>query len=82
MKFETYSFSVGDYFTPAIINGDCSGLEEDEAELLDTFLSYVEEAHGPGHWSCNDEERDFERCDVTWLYSDCYRMIYNAKIGV
>ena len=81
MKFETYAFNVGDYFAPAIINGDCSGLEDDESELLDAFLSCVKEDFGPGHWSCNDEERDFVLCDVTGLYSDCYRMIYNANIG-
>ena len=81
MKFEAYVFNIGDYFLPAIINVDYSGLEEDEADRLDDFLSYVKETHGPGHWSCNDEERDFARCDVVGLYSDCYRMIYNANNG-
>ena len=68
MQFETYTYTIGAHFLPAIINGDETGLEDGESRQLDAFLSCLPE--GPGHWNCDDSDSfDFARCDVTDMMS-------------
>ena len=79
MYFEQYEYSICGAYLPAIINGDYSGLDDDEEKTLNSFLHYVFEAHGAGHWSVDSEESSFQECEVSDLMADCYDCTYNAS---
>ena len=65
MKFETYTYTIGAHFLPALINGDESGLSLGEGNALASFDANLP---GAGHWSCDDADGfDFARCDVTGM---------------
>lgn len=78
MNFEQYEYMIGAHWLPAIFNSDLSGLDDDEALRLDDFLTYVQERHGIGHWSCEDELEEFAQCEVSNFHAYCARLIYNA----
>lgn len=76
--FEQYLFNISEYFLPAVINDDWTGLSDEETSQLEVFLgvTYCEHAmqggHSlPAHWSVEDDEPFFTRCEVTGLMSMC-----------
>ena len=78
MFFDQYEYSICGHYLSAIINGDYSGLSDSDEKDLDSFLHYVGEAHGSGHWSIDSEEPSFKRDDVSDLMADCYECTYNV----
>lgn len=67
MQFDSYTYTIGAHFLPAIINGDESGLDDSESAQLAAFIDALP---GHGHWSCDDADGfDFARCDITDLTS-------------
>lgn len=70
MQFETYTYTIGAHFLPALINGDESGLSLEEQNLLAGFDANLP---GAGHWDY-DESEHFARCDIGGLHAsvvDC-----------
>lgn len=63
---EPIEYTIGEHFLPAIINGDYSGLEDEEEGMLNAFLQSI----GTGTWDCGDEV-GFALCEVTRLWGDC-----------
>lgn len=62
-------YRVCQHYLPAIINGDYSGMEEDDIEKLDKFLEDFDLQEG--HFDCDsDEEASFERCEICKLMGD------------
>ena len=78
MDFEQYEYMISEHWLPAIFNGDFSGLDEDDETRLENFLNFVQEQHGAGHWSCEDELEEFARCEISNLHANCTKLIYNA----
>ena len=65
-----YEYQIAEHFISAIINGDCSGLDDCEETLLNTFLKYLPVT---GTWDVTDDS-NFVYCDITGMYSLCYTM--------
>ena len=78
MDFEQCEYMISEHWLPAIFNGDFSGLDEDDETRLENFLNFVQEQHGSGHWSCDDELEEFARCEISNLHAYCTKLIYNA----
>jgi len=55
MKFVTYTLPI--YWASYLINGDCSGMEEEEIQEVDAFL----ERNGLGFCVDMDNEQEFAR---------------------
>jgi hypothetical protein len=75
MKFTQYEYTVSSHFLSALINGDVTGLSDEEECELDEWLESLE--HGEGHWSTTEEHDEFGLCEVTGLRSQVERVIYN-----
>mgnify|MGYP001431460585 CR=1 FL=1 len=50
MNFEVHEFTLGAWWAPAIVNGDYSGLNDDEEKQLNDWLNYIHDSYGDGHW--------------------------------
>ena len=51
-----YEYTLPAWALPAIVNGDTSGLTDQEEAALDAFLEEVAASFGVGHWAPADEE--------------------------
>lgn len=79
MQFDTYTYTIGSHFLPALINGDETGLEDSESEQLEGFLRTVPAG---GHWSYEDcDAFDFARCDVTNLMGAVIVCQYHVPVN-
>ncbi len=70
-----FEYRVSEHFLPAMVNGDYSGLNDDEISLLDNFLKVADCLTASEHsiWDIDfDSEPHFIDCDVTGLFSNCY----------
>ncbi len=76
MKFDSYSYSIAEYYLPALINSDLTGMEYNELVNLSDFEKSLPD--GMGHWSMPDptESVSFKRCEVSGLYANCHDMEY------
>lgn len=76
-RIEIVPYTIGDYFASLVVNGDLSGLTNEEVRLFDEFCETVKERDAPsgytfGHWAINDEEYDeFSVCEITGLRGPC-----------
>ena len=80
--FEIY---IGDHFLPALINGDYTGLDEDEIGLLDHWIeSNNSEILNDYPYGCHliydiqDYEPSLADCDIIGLYADCVGLVVNV----
>ena len=74
--WDWYEYTIAGHYLPALINGDDSGLEERECEILQTFINNLPEQAKAGHWAYDNDENgeDFTICDVCGLYAGCYNV--------
>lgn len=72
--------AAGTYFS-ALINGDDSGLEDNEAVELNNFeqgiLRQTPEGFTFSHYDTESTEDDgsFEECDISGLFANCYTLV-------
>ena len=74
MATDYYEYTVlGDY-TVALINGDCTGLTDDEVKSLDTFeaeaIRNASRYRQHWHWDIADDA-GFAQCEVCELWGEC-----------
>ena len=75
-----YEYSIAECFLSAIINGDYSGLGNQDIKALNIFLK-----HKPknGYWEVQniDDGASFRMDEVSGLYADCYevRLYFGTK---
>lgn len=68
-------YQVEEYYLPAIINGDYSGLSDTEGGVLDNWIEAETQGMGSYHWECVPEHgSEFTDCDVTGLKSKCVEL--------
>jgi hypothetical protein len=80
MNFSRHDYTIAEHFLPALINGDCSGLEDDEETALKIFTDNAYNTHGLGFWDTNPSEQpDFMRCEVTDLLANCHNITYYTE---
>lgn len=76
MQFDSITFTVATHFLSALINGDETGLDDNESADVNEFVDYVHACAPAGytfaHFSCeNDEEGNFAQCDICQMQADC-----------
>jgi hypothetical protein len=69
MNFDYYTFNIGSHFLSAIINGDYSGLSDQEETALNRFMDNLPVKNG--HFDLVEDEGNFSQCEVSGLYDDC-----------
>jgi len=73
--WDYYDYHIGEHLAPAIINGDYTGLNDEEEKQLDEFLTGFTD----GHWSVDSSYEDCRNCDVSEMYTKTVRMSYHFK---
>lgn len=77
MNFSRHNFEISEHFASALINGDYTGLSDDDDKALQVFKWNAYDTHGLGFWDMNPaEEPEFTRCEVTDLLSNCFEFTY------
>lgn len=75
MRHETVDYDVLDVFIPAIINGDDTGLTDEEVCELDDFMSaaaafaWERSGYRSHHWTTGGES-GFGRCEISACLGD------------
>lgn len=83
MLDDYFDYNISEHFLPAIINGDYSGLSDDEENQLNRFLSTANTVDNP-RWDIDQPENQdahFAACDVTGLFSNCYNVKLHFNKG-
>jgi hypothetical protein len=76
MQPKTYTFKMSTHFVSALINGDESGLTDEDCAQLRAFEQslprhYHYKAPKVGIWDVTDHGDDFALCEVCDLHADC-----------
>lgn len=71
MLNDYFEFHVSEHLISALINGDYTGLNDVEGQLLDDFVSDYSN-YKNATWEVIGEAGNFIDCDVTGLFSDCH----------
>ena len=81
MEFDIYEYNVCGHYASAIINGDYSGLTDEEAEQLNSWINNEVPA-GAGHFDgfSEDDATGFSRDEVTGLMADCFKVRWHRPI--
>lgn len=77
-----YEYRISQHFVAAIVNGDHTGLDDDEEQALNDFYGAL--PTDCGTWEF-EEEASFMRCDIIDMHSDCVKAklhFHNTNIGV
>ena len=78
-----YTFTIASHYASALINGDYTGLEDNEEKELNDFLAHLEREYGNSNLVLTDyyehNEPDFNRDDVTNLWGDCIQ--FNLEVN-
>jgi hypothetical protein len=72
MKFDSMEYTIGSHFASALVNGDYSGLDDNEARDLDSWLE--ENQFRGGFWDIG-ETHEFTRCEISKLMGECITAI-------
>ena len=80
MKIITTTYDIGSHFLPYLINGDCSGLEDEESVELDGFENGIRQYDRPegyrfGHWDITEETNEFAECEITGLMGNTTKVV-------
>jgi hypothetical protein len=71
MNFDYYTFNIGSHFLSAIINGDYSGLSDQEEANLNYFMDNLPVKNGHFDLANYEGETFFSDCEICGFYSDC-----------
>jgi hypothetical protein len=71
MDYDYYQYEISTHFASAIINGDYSGLRDNEIKELDLFMENLPVDNGHFDLVDYDGEGFFSRCEISGVYSDC-----------
>lgn len=77
-----FEYRMAGHFVSALINGDFSGLDNDEVNLLDDWHDLTRMNSFSNAFEVVDEEASFSVCEVCDLFAECYRVrqhFYNPK---
>lgn len=76
--WDYYEFSIGEHFVSAIINGDYTGLNDEEEKQLNDFLA----DYTDGHWGHEDLigfSDDYRTCEVCNQYNKTMQLRFHFK---
>jgi len=72
-----YSYTFADKWLSPIINGDYTGLEDEEVKALDAFFEHLPKHYHfktplHGVWDILSDEGYFTRDDISGLHANCF----------
>lgn len=76
--FNSITYTIGQHYAPALVNGDWTGLDDAEATLLEDWFAAASEPwtdHTGARWAyahesiVDDSEQEFARCEVCLLHA-------------
>lgn len=73
MLNDYYEFNIAGHFLPALINGDNTGLENDESKVLDQFANHWQTLKN-ATWDCLTHHPDLNICDITGLLAATHKV--------
>ena len=71
MVYDYYQYEISTHFASAIINGDYSGLRDNEIKELDLFMENLPVDNGHFDLVDYDGEGFFSRCEISGLHDNC-----------
>ena len=77
-----FEYRVSEHFLPAIVNDDYTGLNDEESNLLQQFLTEASKLEN-AIWVIDEDSSNFIDCDVTGLFSNCHKVklhFFNSSI--
>jgi len=75
MKMDTFEYTVAEHWLSAIINGDYTGLSDQEESDLNAWLDANQESGA--HWD-TDGYISFGRDEIGGLMADCVSLIQHV----
>lgn len=83
MAFDQRKYQVGQQFVSALLYGDLSALNDQEAERVADFEDDVQLGRRLGHWEVVDEgcSQAFDRCEVTGEFGSVAAMAFVFQVG-
>lgn len=82
MQWKTYDYKISAHFLAVLINADSSGLSDDEEKQLSEWENIARqdmpEGYTFGHWSWDESEPEFARCEVCEMLADCVTVKLNC----
>ena len=78
IEFEQETLTVAEHWLPAIINGDYSGLNDEEIETLNDWLE--ENAKPSSVWTTYDYP-EFDRDTISGYMAKCYIVTHHYRPG-
>lgn len=77
--WDAYEYKIGSHYLPTLINGDSTGLSDEEERDFDKWLDGLDMPKG-GHWDYDEDERDeFGKDAVSGLRGDVTLVRYLFK---
>lgn len=72
MLNDYFKYTISEHLLSAIVNGDYSGLDNDEENELNRFLSTANQYENATWDMPEHEDPHFAFCDVTGLRANCF----------
>jgi hypothetical protein len=69
MKFDYYTYHISGSYLSALINGDYSGLSDEETANIYRFLDNLPVR---GHFDVIEDSENFRNCEICNLYAETY----------
>lgn len=77
MDFKQYKYKVCTAYVSAIVNGDYTGITDEEEELIDKCTKEAKKLHGDGFWVIGEDvEPDHTICDFSLLFACCCELVW------
>lgn len=73
MLNDYFNYTISEHLLSAIINDDYSGLDNDEENELNRFLSTAN-LYKNATWDIPEGEPNFAQCDITGLHANCFNV--------
>ena len=78
-----FEYTLAGHFVSALINGDFSGLNNDECIQLDDWHDSTRQNSFSNVFDVVEDETSFKVCEVCGLFAECYTVrqhFYNPKL--
>lgn len=77
MLNDYFEFKVASHYLPALVNDDFSGLSDDEANQVDSFIIWgLKQLPDMTTIVIDEQGEDFCQCEISNLYANCSTVRY------
>mgnify|MGYP003110765084 FL=1 len=71
IEFESTTYKIPAFALPALVNGDYTGLMDDDEALVDNLCEWLDSEYGAGNWHIDEiSESYFSRADFGDMLGD------------